>query len=845
MITLKTGPFSARKAAIPQATSEPDALLRSVNALKEAVEIGSGARGDPLDRFVTVRELGASGVASVDSRGAISPSSSAKSVTPDPGAAVFNPGDPNFGLNDYAPPPAPTGVAAHGVSHDTIAVTWDVPPYTHHAYTEVFFLAGDGSFDAMIAAPVTFNRNQPVSAQNPEDNYAGSSYGTIYMHTGLTEGDGATLDSLLEPTPRFYWVRFVSTAGVPGPFNTTGTGVIGVPFVDAGRVIDAMMASVSDNETYNNLRALLGRDVSSIAKAGGIESFVNLGDAANREKIDTLATTIGDWTIANQTISQVAARDDGTLQSTWTVRMMQTNGGVNYAAGFGLGMTTDAATGKSTSSFIVNADQFAVMGVGAPAVALLSFATVPGYPNRATVTWEKPTAGTTGIVAGSTMQVVADSGSGSILAQLAGLTCSVLSIDEDSASATLQLDGNWPISNADADACTKYGLGLIAESSMPFIVDTLRGVVGIKGSVIVNGLIYADSGQFDDLSSATAFIQKLTASVINANVIVGQRIVAGIVGAGQVQDTDIDGYASNYIIELNNPVTGRSPLRYYLPKGADGLQHVAFELTKNGGMNVGGNLSVGKNAVVRTTGNYLTSLGGTNAQGKDFALWIGAQSDYEGGHPTNPDGFNETNAIMYVRGDGAVGMNRGLFLGNDPLTIPSGSGDITVIAGPNGTIGTVFASVNAELKPNFDGTVQPDTTERDPIVYATLFLAPSNAVVNGIDYPDLMMAYETLPQSLVDFLNAHIDQYNSPTYDPNATTGMVSTAGWIKLCFNTFTWSGMYDSGHLPIVMQGAAPTPPGKWKTVLRLQIGGFNHLDYICINANFFAMQTQTASA
>lgn len=47
--------------------SNPDQVKRSLDALREAMEVGYGRRGEKLDRFVTLRELEGAGIVRAES----------------------------------------------------------------------------------------------------------------------------------------------------------------------------------------------------------------------------------------------------------------------------------------------------------------------------------------------------------------------------------------------------------------------------------------------------------------------------------------------------------------------------------------------------------------------------------------------------------------------------------------------------------------------------------------------------------------------------------------------------------------------------------------------------------
>jgi hypothetical protein len=115
-------------------------------------------------------------------------------------------------------PPIPSNLTATGAVSNII-LQWDDPnsAYGNHAYTEVW-ASGTASFtDALIV---------------------GQSAGMMFAHT---VGDDAT---------RYYWVRFVSTSGVKGPFSDVSGTPGSTGAVDPAAVFAALHSNGSDNPFF-------------------------------------------------------------------------------------------------------------------------------------------------------------------------------------------------------------------------------------------------------------------------------------------------------------------------------------------------------------------------------------------------------------------------------------------------------------------------------------------------------------------------------------------------------------------------------------------------------------------
>ena len=146
--------------------------------VKEALERLLGQRGDPLGGVVTFHDLVNIGVITRTGSGRAGPSS--------PGAALVS-NEQNF---DRTPPPKPVAVTID-VAYLRAFIQWSVPSYGNHAYAEVWRASADDLDQAVL--------HQQVS-------------GSPQALAEVTVQFGETW---------YYWVRFVSRAGVVGPWHST------------------------------------------------------------------------------------------------------------------------------------------------------------------------------------------------------------------------------------------------------------------------------------------------------------------------------------------------------------------------------------------------------------------------------------------------------------------------------------------------------------------------------------------------------------------------------------------------------------------------------------------------
>jgi len=175
---------------LPFVTSQ---IPRDLRAFLDRVRdlVSSGGR----DRLLTLGDLVDSGV--VDDNG--------RPIIPD---------------DDLGVPPAPTNVQASAAIRNII-ITWDDPAYRGHAYAEVWVADTDDLGSAVLL---------------------GMSPGTIYVH-----GVGPS-------STRYYWVRFVNTNDVKGPFNATaGTDATTGP--DVAYMLGVLANAITSSELSTTLNS--------------------------------------------------------------------------------------------------------------------------------------------------------------------------------------------------------------------------------------------------------------------------------------------------------------------------------------------------------------------------------------------------------------------------------------------------------------------------------------------------------------------------------------------------------------------------------------------------------------
>ncbi len=239
---------------LPSVTSDiPRDLRTFIDRLREIIS------GTGTNRLVSVQDLITGGIAGPGSNGTITPPTTA-----------------NIGT-----PPAPQNVTATGAIYNVL-IEWDSPTYFGHDYSEIYGGSTNVIGDAVQLAFV------------PGVNYA---------------------DPIGPSQSRYYWVRFVNTLGVKGPFNSV-SGTLGTTGPEVQHLLDTLTGAITETELFSELGS----------------------------RIDLVDTT------------------NGGLINKYTVKI-DNNG---YVSGFGLASTSNTAT--PYSDFIIRADRFSIASPSGPGI---------------------------------------------------------------------------------------------------------------------------------------------------------------------------------------------------------------------------------------------------------------------------------------------------------------------------------------------------------------------------------------------------------------------------------------------------------------------------------------------
>lgn len=199
-------------ASIPEPPRNTDPALRNMlMAIKEAVEVRLGRRGDPLEEGVTKRDLIESGIAKLGSpaRASLEPV-----VVVDEGTRIV--------------PPAPLGFTAEP-AFGGIQLSWEDPfaAYGVHGYTEIWRAESNNPLERVLL-----------------NSSRGSAYFDRLPDTEITE--------------YWYWIRFVSIHNRMGafslPFNVQRLEDIGYLIEQLSGQIDQSMLAEEFNQSVSLLQ---------------------------------------------------------------------------------------------------------------------------------------------------------------------------------------------------------------------------------------------------------------------------------------------------------------------------------------------------------------------------------------------------------------------------------------------------------------------------------------------------------------------------------------------------------------------------------------------------------------
>lgn len=212
--------------------------------VKNNLDVLCGYAGSPLDRAITARDLLDSGIATVAEGSNIfsGESTGLAPVTNDP---------------TYDTPPAPTNFTVSG-AYQNILLTWTVPSYNGHSYTEVYRHTADSIANATLV---------------------GQSSSFVGLFTDAV-GGGQTY---------YYWIRVVNQNGVAGPFNSS-TGTLGQTAVDVTHILSVLSDAITEDQLATALQGEIDKISGDINVTGSVAARIASEATARGQAITAEAT---------------------------------------------------------------------------------------------------------------------------------------------------------------------------------------------------------------------------------------------------------------------------------------------------------------------------------------------------------------------------------------------------------------------------------------------------------------------------------------------------------------------------------------------------------------------------
>ncbi len=255
---------SVRKSLFIPPTNDPQ-QRRFFESLKEIVEVGEGARGNPLDKKLTFRDLISSGLATRKNGGGggLTGSDLLPSI----------PDIPPLPAPDI--PPAPTG--AHSMAGiGTAYIQWDIPQFEGYSHANVY--------------------------RSPDNNFANAEVLSQSQGSLFVDPLPYDLDEDGNPIGYYYWVTFVTSNGVEeveGPPHAVN-GVFATPAADPEHMLHLFTGKITSGQLHNTLLA-------------PIQSISGIVDVQEQLVAD-VAQALASWTVKidnNGRVSGVGLMDDG------------------------------------------------------------------------------------------------------------------------------------------------------------------------------------------------------------------------------------------------------------------------------------------------------------------------------------------------------------------------------------------------------------------------------------------------------------------------------------------------------------------------------------------------------
>ena len=294
-------------------------LAGSLKAMQEALAIRLGQLGDPLDRAVTLRELVDSGLAKTLNDNPFDPNAGV-------GPTDFGPVDQTVG--DLSTPPAPVSLTA-SPAFTSIILDWNgtsaTAPYGNHAYTEIWRSRDNNLAGAVLRATTN-----------------------AFIYT----------DEVGYNETYYYWVRYVSTSNVQGPFNNTN-GVEATTLQNISAVMADLSETLANMPGYSVLTSADTTNATNIATVSSNVSTLQTTVNSHASTLTSHTSSINSNTSSVTSLTSTTASHTGDLNAMFVLQASTESNGSKSVAGMVIGSNaSDGAGAQSHVQFL--ADKFAI-----------------------------------------------------------------------------------------------------------------------------------------------------------------------------------------------------------------------------------------------------------------------------------------------------------------------------------------------------------------------------------------------------------------------------------------------------------------------------------------------------
>ncbi|NBV20355.1 hypothetical protein, partial [Janthinobacterium sp.] len=551
---------------------------------------------------------------------------------------------------DLRPPPAPTGLVATG-HPASITLAWDAAPanYSNLSHTEVW--------------------------RAPVNNFAQAAL------VGRADGREYT-DPVGPGAFRYYWIRYVSRAAIPGPYNA-GSGTVGASDVEVEHLLGVLTGEI----TQSQLHADLGAKIELIDDLEA--TYGDTASAAASAAAAALAKAAAEQAAGQAGQYKTAAIEASTRAQTEAaaagVRAAESAQAATNADGAAAAANNSASVAAQAANTAGNSAQAAVVsGQNASTAASQadgSAQAAASFLQQAQATLRDPVTGLVDKYAA--VKVLADATAvsmGQVQAKYG------VQVDVNGVAGGFELIGGGGRIDFGVRASTFFiaapaGSGI--PTAVPFIVRTTETVIG--GVTIPIGVYIADAF----IQNASITNAKIGGDIWSSNYVAGQAgwhlsrggnmevnslRARGYIAGGALDRWSWPDAGTGFYLGPEGLLLGNERTGPYFQVGVDGnVRAPAFEI-------IGGRAKFSGNVVTGAGTGFRIEMGPDDPV---YAMWAGAGAK------------NDVNAIFYLKRNGAGYFGGALTAGTlrTAVTSPEINPNAQLINGPFGSNGGLITVI--------------------------------------------------------------------------------------------------------------------------------------------------------